>query len=585
MLREAIFHEASGAYAYPISKDILLIQLRAARDDLKEVQLIYGDRYKGADAVEQLTMFKYASDQLFDYFRAEVQVMTRRFRYHFLLDDGKERYWYNEFGFSIQRPMGYHSGYFQYPYITDKDFFEVPDWAKDAIVYQIFPDRFYNGDKSNDPEECKEWGEKPTSEMDFFGGDLSGILAKLSYLEKLGINILYLTPIFESPTSHKYDTTDYYKIDPHFGDKRIFRQLVEECHKRGIRVILDAVFNHCGYNFYQFQDVVKRGEESPYTEWFYIDSFPVTTEPLNYEVFASTVWNMPKLKTANSDVREFLLQVGEYWIREFDIDGWRLDVANEVDHLFWRAFRDRMRAIKHDVYIIGETWHHSGSYLQGDQFDGVMNYHFTDAVLRFCGEKSLSVSEFNERLTRNRVTYRKQAVEANWNLFGSHDTARVLTRLKGDTKAFKLAITFQMTYLGVPFIFAGDELGVIGENDPNCRKCMPWDEKDQDQELLNHHCKMIQLRRKYEALRRGDFRTVFMDEATGLFIFERLTEGDKVIVIINNGLKDQDVEIDLESFDLNPEKPIYELMNDLKLEPDQGLVIVNVKFGEAAILT
>lgn len=584
MLREAIFHECGGAYAYPIAKDVLMVQLRAAKDDLREVHLIYGDRYGSLDVTEQIQMDQYASDQLFDYYRAHIHVPAGRFRYHFLLDDGKDRLWYNEFGFSNYRPSGYHSGYFQFPYAAEADLFQVPDWVEDAIIYQIFPDRFCNGDTANDPENAKEWGELPKDQMDLYGGDLAGVIEKLPYLEELGINAIYMTPIFESPTSHKYNTTDYFKIAPHFGDDVTFRKMIDECHQRGIRVILDAVFNHCGYYLQQFQDVVEKGEESPYKDWFFINDYPVTKEPLTYETFASCVWQMPKLQTSNPEVREFLLSVAEYWIREFDIDGWRLDVANEIDHAFWREFRTRAKAIKPDLYIIGETWHHSGAYLLGDQWDGIMNYHFREALIGFLGNRTMSVDEFDQRLTRNRVTYRQQAIKANWNLLDSHDTERLLTRFQEDQHAFKLAATILMTYQGVPLIYYGDEVGLPGNYDPDCRRCMPWNEEEQDLDMLAHFRKLLQIRREYEPLRRGEFRTVHKDEMAGIYIFERYTEYEQVLVIINNSIKEQEVEIDLDIIDWDPDQPVLELLSDLEINSEDRGIIIIVDAVDAAIL-
>lgn len=585
MLREAIFHQSGGVYAYPIARDILLVQLRTAKDDIYQVNLVFGDRYHSADAVEHLVMEKYATDQLFDYYRAEIQVKTCRFRYMFLLDDGKERLWYNEFGFHSYRPTGYHSGYFHYPYSTEADLFTVPDWVHDAVVYQIFPDRFYNGDLTNDPQDVRKWGELPKGQMEYFGGDLAGIIAKLPYLTDLGINTIYLTPIFEAVTNHKYDTTDYFKIDPRFGDDETFRKLVQECHKRGMRVILDAVFNHCGYYLAQFQDVVEKGEQSPYRDWFYIRNFPVTTEPVSYEAFADDVWRMPKLRTANPEVKEFLLQVAEYWIREFDIDGWRLDVANEIDHVFWREFRQRVKALKPDAYIIGEIWHHSAAYLQGDQFDAVMNYHFRDAILCFFGERSLGVDEFDGRLTQNRVTYKKTAVEAAWNLLGSHDTARILHNLKKNKQVLKLIYSFQMTYLGLPYIYAGDEIGMEGADDPDNRRCMIWDEAEQDQALLQHVRRLIAIRHEYEPLRRGEYRTVYTDETTGLFVFERFTAEERVLVIINNGLKAEELEIDRNFVEFNPGLPVLDLLQGKEIvQSADGMLRITVPSIDAVIL-
>ena len=583
MLKEAIFHQAGVPYAYPVSKDRLLVQLRTAKDDLEKVDLFYGDRYEGPDVIDSILMDKYASDQLFDYYRVEIEVDTSRFRYMFLLDDGKKRLWYNEFGFHNNRPRGYHSGYFQYPYVAEADMYDVPDWTKDAVVYSIFPERFYNGDKSNDPKDKKEWGEKPKCQMDLYGGDLAGILEKLPYLEELGVNTLYMTPVFKSPSSHKYDTTDYYQVDPQFGDKELFKELVDECHQRGMKVILDAVFNHCGYEFAPFQDVIENGRESEYSDWFHIEEYPVSKEPLTYETFATDVWRMPKLNHSNSNVREYFLEVGEYWVREFDIDGWRLDVANEIDHAFWREFRARVRSIKPDLYIIGEVWHHSSKFLEGDQFDAVMNYPFWDAVYQFIGQKAISVDEFDERLTLNRVTYPKQAVEAAWNLLDSHDTARAITRFNGNKQALKLAFTFQMTYIGVPFIYYGDEIGLAGGEDPDCRRCMPWNEEEQDLKLFNHFKKIIQIRKDNEPLRRGEFRTICKDEARGIYIFERYTKQDSVLVIINNGLKKEEIELDLTDLNFSSQQRIHELLTEKDYTLDNQILRLTVGAEEAAI--
>lgn len=586
VLREAIFHQCGGAYAYPVAQDCLLVQLRTAKNDIKEVQVVYGDRYRGADAVELATMYKYASDQLFDYYRVVLKIATRKFRYMFLIDDGRERLWYNEFGFHSHRPMGYHSGYFHFPYIADADLFEVPDWMRDAVVYEIFPERFYNGDLSNDPESVKIWGEKPTGEMDFFGGDLQGVIAKLPYLEKLGIDCIYFTPIFAAITNHKYATSDYYQIDPQFGDAETFRRLVEEAHQRGIRIVLDAVFNHCGYYFAPFQDVVEKGADSPYRDWFYIHDFPVSTNPLNYETFAGTVWRMPKLRTSHPEVQAYLLGVAEYWIQEFGIDGWRLDVANEIDHAFWREFRKRVKAIKPDACIVGEVWHHSFEFLMGDQYDAVMNYHFRDAVIRFFGERSIGVDEFDAWLTLNRVTYRKQSVDVAWNLLGSHDTGRILNHLKHSKQALRLAYAFQMTYPGVPFIYAGDEIGMEGQDDPDNRRCMIWDEEAQDQNLLDTVSRLIQIRRQHTPLRRGEVRTVLKDEVLGVYAYERYTDEEKILVIIHNGLKAATLEFLWDtSCSTATGRSVRELFQDQALPlTERGTVQITVEPGQIALI-
>src|SRR5699024_5658775 len=208
-----------------------------------------------------------------------------------------------------------------------------------------------------------------------------GIIKHLDYLVDLGINGIYFTPIFKAHSNHKYDTIDYMEIDPQFGDKSTFKELVKACHEKGIRIMLDAVFNHSGYYFSQFQDVLEKGENSKYKNWFHIKDFPIQTDPVpNFDSFAFTS-HMPKLNTEHPDVKQYLLDVATYWIKEFDIDGWRLDVANEVDHQFWREFRTAVKSVKQDVYILGEIWHDSMPWLQGDQFDAVMNYPFTNSAI------------------------------------------------------------------------------------------------------------------------------------------------------------------------------------------------------------
>ena len=585
MLREAIFHQSGGAYAYPLAKDILMVQLRTAKDDIEDVTLIYGDRYKGADATFEVKMDKYASDRLFDYYRARIHVATRKFRYIFYLNDGQEQVWYNELGFLTERPSGYHSGYFHYPYINDADMFEIPEWAYDAVVYQIFPERFYNGDKSNDPEGVRAWGELPKGQYDFFGGDLAGIIEKIPHIEQMGANLLYMTPIFEAPTNHKYDTTDYFKIDPAFGDTETLRRLVKECHSRGIKVMLDAVFNHCGYKMAQFQDVLEKGEASPYRDWFFIKSFPVSTDPLNYETFADVAKNMPKLNTANPEVMEFLIQVGEYWIKECDIDGWRLDVANEVDHVFWREFRRRMRALKPDFYLVGEIWHHSGEYLQGDQFDGIMNYHFWTAANHFFGDRAISVEEFNERLVRERVTYKEQAVYGSWNMLSSHDVERILSRFLENKAALRLAFVCQMTQPGVPFVYAGDEVGLAGKYDPDNRRCMIWEEEAQDRQLQAFIQKLIKIRQTQKALRYGDVRTISIDNERGLYVYERYSaDGERVIVALNNSTAVQALELDLCALQIDPTQPLSELLYGTEVKVQDGILQLNIGAIDAVIL-
>lgn len=583
MFLEAIFHQAGGVYAYPTAREQLIIQLKAKKGDLKRVDVVYGDRYSRYDTAQQMIMEKYATDHFFDYFRAEIKLLSKRFAYQFLLNDGQQEIWYNASGFSKLQPINDPAQYFQYPYITEGDLFQIPQWVNEAIVYQIFPERFSNGDLTNDPASLQEWGEHPTGEACFFGGDLAGIIEKLPHLERLGVNLLYLNPIFSAPTNHKYDTQDYFQIDPHFGDLEVFRKLVTAAHQRGIRVILDIVLNHCGYEFRQFQDVVLHGKDSKYCDWFYINDFPVSKELVNYETFANDVWRMPKLRTANPEVKEYLLNVAEYWVREFDIDGWRLDVANEIDHVFWREFRQRLKALKPDLYIVGEIWHHAGEFLRGDQFDGVMNYLFRDTILSFFADRQLSVHDFHASLTQNRVSYKRQALISSWNILDSHDTERIINRFQGNRQALKLAILFQMTYVGVPLIYYGTEIGLAGGDDPDCRRCMPWDEGLWDDDLFSYYQKLIQIRKEIKALQGGEFKAVYLSEF-GIYGFLRYDHSQRVLIIFNHGVHEQQIELDVVSLEFSPALCFNDLIGLEKYQIIENKLILSLKPAQGVIL-
>ena len=335
---------------------------------------------------------------------------------------------------------------------------------------------------------------------DFFGGDLQGIIDHLDYLKDLGITGLYLCPIFEATTNHKYDTTDYFEIDRHFGDKEVFRNLVVEAHKRGIKIMLDAVFNHIGYQSAQWQDVLKNGEKSPYKDWFHIQEFPVTEDKLQnprqlpYHTFAFASY-MPKLNTANPEVRDYLLSVATYWIENFDIDAWRLDVANEIDHQFWRDFRKAVLAKKPDLYILGEIWHTSQPWLQGDEFHAVMNYPLSESIKDYFLRQRKKTEQFISEINSQSMYYKQQISEVMFNLLDSHDTERILTTAKGNIQHVKAALTFLYLQKGTPCIYYGTELALIGGPDPDCRRVMPWDRVSEDNDMLNFMKKLIKIRK------------------------------------------------------------------------------------------
>ena len=419
----------------------------------------------------------------------------------------------------------------------------VPPWAKDAIFYQIFPERFANGDASNDPPGTEPWGGTPTP-RNYFGGDLKGIIDHLDYVSSLGVNALYLNPVFASNSNHKYHASDYMKIDPHFGDDAIFRSLVDECHRRGIRIILDGVFNHTGVDFPPFVDIKKNGARSAYLGWFNVYGLPLgpPNKP-NYECW----WgkgDLPKLMTTNPAVRHYLFDVTRHWM-SFGIDGWRLDVPNEIPHDFWIEWRALVKSINPAAYIVGEIWDDATSWLEGDQFDAVMNYRFRRAVLDFFVGRTITATKFDSTLADQRAEYPDQVNYVLQNLLGSHDTERILTLCNGDTAAEMLAVLFQMTYVGAPMIYYGDEIGMTGGKDPGCRRTMEWDETKQDRGILQTYRQLIAMRNQHPALRRGSFLRLLADDAGGIYAFARVDSASTAIVVLNNGTSERRVRVPL----------------------------------------
>jgi len=407
-----------------------------------------------------------------------------------------------------------------------------PSWAADAIVYEIFPERFANGDTANDPAGILPWGEKPTAH-DYFGGDLKGIKEHLDYIQELGVNTLYFTPIFESPTNHKYQTTDYYKIDPHFGTNEEFVDLLQACHARNLRVILDGVFNHTGTGFFAFQDILKNEEKSAYAKWYDIYDFPVriSGKP-NYESFWG-IESLPKLRTDNPEVRKYLFDVTSYWMSR-GIDGWRLDVADGLSHDFWKAWRKLVKSNNPDAYIVGEIWDNASPWLRGDEFDGVMNYRFRGACVGYLALDNRNVIQCDSILEDMQTSYPAGSQAMLWNLIGSHDTERFLTLCHGDEARMKLAVLLQMTYRGIPMIYYGDEIGTEGGRDPDCRRTMEWDSTRWNAGLLHWYKKLIAIRRELPVFHRGSVHLLSVEPHQNVLAFVREDSVSKAVVLINN---------------------------------------------------
>jgi glycosidase len=513
-----ICHRAALPYCYydRYSKKIVLRLISSA--GLDSVDIIYGDphnyiqdrKQEGAPYVwrhEESSLRKQLSGGGQIVWHIELALpYWRRLKYGFRISAGGEKYWFSDNGLMPFGPEALREifNYFFFPYIHEVDAPSVPQWVKDTVWYQIFPERFYNGNPSIAPAGTADWEHGKPEHANFFGGDIPGIVRKLGYLKDLGVTGIFLTPVFKSPSNHKYNTEDYFTVDEHFGDLRDLRELVQKAHALGIRVMLDAVFNHIGETHPFWQDVLKNQEKSEYRDYFHIREFPVKSrytdnKKMGYDTFGFTS-RMPKWNTENPGAREYLLEAAEYWIRECDIDGWRLDVANEVSFDFWAAFVRRVRAVKDDFYILGEMWHDASAWINGGYFNAVMNYPLGFAVADFFLKKSIDADLFTERMFRALSRYGDLHNRAAFNLLDSHDTKRVLTLAGGDKTAVKNAFTLLFLLPGSPCIYYGTEIGIPGGEDPDNRRPMVWDEKKQDRELLVFFKGLIALRREYPAI-------------------------------------------------------------------------------------
>jgi cyclomaltodextrinase len=440
----------------------------------------------------------------------------------------------------------------------------TPDWVRDAVFYQIFPDRFARSPKVRKPHNLEAWDSPPTMHG-YKGGDLLGVVEHLDYLADLGINAIYFTPVFQSASNHRYHTYDYYNVDPMLGGNAALRTLLDEAHARGIRVVLDGVFNHASRGFFQFHDILENGTHSPYLNWFKVHGWPLrayeTSFPPNYDAW----WNLPALPKFNTDypdVREFIFSVAEHWVN-FGIDGWRLDVPGEIDDdIFWREFRLRVKDANPEAYIVGEVWHDARRWLQGDQFDAVMNYLFTKLCIEFFigdtldpdmvrGTTLWPVRDLTPELFAQDVEallrlYPPEVTGVQLNLLDSHDTARYLTMARGDESALRLSTLFQMVYPGAPCIYYGNEIGLSGGKDPYSRPSFPWNQNEWNTDLLNFFKKAIALRKAHPALRHGDYVTLLA--ADSVFAMGRSLGDDKVVTAFNVGRSVADVKIPVRKF-------------------------------------
>lgn len=484
----AIYHRSSDNYCYALNKDELIINLKTGYD-IEQVFIHYGDPFEGGilggdwswtGTRTEIGFKKKLKNHL--WWTITLKPPYKRCKYYFEVKSSEKTLFYLEDGFYTQEQLdqkGSRISCFVFPWMNEIDINKTPEWVNNTIWYQIFPERFCNGNPDNDPENTKAWGSLPVSNEQFYGGDLDGIIEKLDYLKDLGINGIYLTPIFAAETAHKYDTTDYMEIDPHFGDKETFRRLITQAHNRNIRIMIDGVFNHCGRKFKPWLDVLEKGPESAYYHWFLINRWPF--DPTNKDTHSGDFYSfgftaqMPKLNTGHPDVQKYLLDVVTYWIKNYNIDGLRLDVANEISHDFCKKLRQAAKAINPDFYILGEIWNDSIHWLRGDEFDAVMNYPLSGTIQDFWTYTNSGKEDFEKAINRNYTMYMQQTNHVLFNLMDSHDTNRLMDQTK-DSDIFYQQLALLFTMPGSPCIFYGTEIQLEGKHDPDCRRCMPWSE-------------------------------------------------------------------------------------------------------------
>jgi len=528
-----IRHEADKRYCFAIEKGKFIIRLQTKKDDMEKVILHWRDKYiplERVDTREFSEMEKVASDRFYDYYEAVVEMDVICLRYYFeLVDKTGAVSYFGNCEFYDEEIDSIHFMFNCPQNLREEETYDIPQWANNKIVYQIFPSR-YASSKTVDED---LWYKTPIGPRDDLKGDLRGIIEHFDHLVELGVDIIYMTPIFKSTSTHKYDTLDYYQIDPSFGTEEDLKELVDLAHAHGMRVILDGVFNHTSPKFFAFADVAEKGKESKYWDWYYIEDYPLKAERFtkpNFKTFAY-FGGMPKLNLQNPEVEAYVINVGRYWIEKCDIDGWRLDVSDEISHMFWKKFRKAIREVKQDALLIGEVWYFARDFMEGDEWDTVMNYDFYFGVQKLVAEESITVSQFMETMGRLRGNLHNKVYPVLWNLIDSHDTARFL-HVSGENKdKLKMAVALQLLLPGMPFIYYGDEYAMTGGDDPDCRRGMLWDEARQDKEMFAWYREVIRIRKAYPAITEGKVTACECDDERGIIELTRELGVEKVEII------------------------------------------------------
>ena len=518
-----IYHRPLSEYAFALDDTHYVFRLRTGKGEVVSCKFYYADRAIMTPELEFfcVPMEKFREDKYFDWYEIRLETNFERIAYYFELSDGIETLsYYGDCYELVGQPN--RADYFQLPFNHRADRLTIPEWTKDAIVYNIFPDSFADGKRKISCDSIVG-----------LGGTIRGIADNLDYIASIGFNCIYMNPIFKAESYHRYDTLDYYEIDPQMGTKDDLKTMVQMAHSMGIRVILDGVFNHISSSHFMFRDVLEHGLDSEYYDCFYqLPEHPEVPDPGEYPKYTcfSYVSNMPKTNTANPYLRQYFCDVGTYWIREFDIDGWRLDVANELDDGFLRTFRTVVKQAKPDALIVGEVWENAAHYLNGDMLDSAMNYDFRRYCRRFFAEETVGAETFDTNVSTMLLRYRENALNAQLNLLDSHDVSRYLTLCGGNADKMELAVLLQMTFPGMPCVFYGNEKGLCGTTESEYRQAMAWDKTHPLEEVYRS---LIALRKEHPALRYGNFRTNAASDK--VYRYSRIWEDQKITVTMNLG--------------------------------------------------
>ncbi|HEY9574883.1 MAG TPA: glycoside hydrolase family 13 protein [Lachnospiraceae bacterium] len=544
--KSAVLHIPLSQYAFAVDENSLVIRIRVKKDNLSTCILHVADRVCRATPIcfDAFVMEKFAKDEYFDYYQATITLPYNRVCYYFELKQEEEWTYYYADRFTKELADQYkgdkiidgRSEYYQYPFILRTEIPDLPDWFKDSCVYNIFPDSFASKNRSISKNKKIITLENGVEIQNCLGGTISGIRENLDYIKNLGFDCLYLNPIFTAGEYHKYDVIDYYHIDPCLGDEDDFMSLVEEVHSKGMHIIIDGVFNHCSWRFFAFEDVVDNGENSMYKDWFYDVTFPVTRPISPQEVPGYTCFayerKMPKLNTANTEVQRYFSAVGAYWINKFHVDGWRLDVANEISREFWQKFRKSVKAANPGAVLIGEVWENAETWIP-ELFDSTMNYEFRRICVDYLSSEVANATKAAYAFENMRIRYPENIVKGQLNLLDSHDVPRFLSMCNGDMELLKLGCILLILMPGVPSLFYGDECGVQGISEDEYRRAMPW---DKEEGISNFLKKVIEIRKRMVD-KDSIYYPVWDKIKEVLFVFARENNKSIVEIAINAGAK------------------------------------------------